>query len=128
MTACNPADECDVCGRCTMCRTCDPLYDHGDPLPENPGVTVNVHGPGWYSIANVEEVLRQLGVDMEHAEQLLAQTAVTVDCHLEDFLHHPDEHHAAHYPDGVLHTFTGPNNDGHTRAWRVATRHPEGEQ
>lgn len=49
----------------------------------------------------------------------------TVDCYIADFLHTPDEHTATHYPDGVLHTFTGPNSDGHTRTWRVATRHPE---
>lgn len=125
MTACNPADVCGVCGRCTMCRPCDPLYDHGGPLPAG-NVTVNIHGPVWYSIANAEEVLRQLGADMERAEQLMAQAVEVVDCYIADFLHTPDEHTATHYPDGVLHTFTGPNNDGHTRTWKVATRHPEG--
>lgn len=125
MTACNPVDECDVCGRCTMCRTCDPLYDHSDPLPEYPNVTVNIHGPGWYSTDQVRDMLNKVGVDMEHAEHLMEEARNTVDCYIADFLHTSDEHHATHYPDGVLHTFTGPNNDGHTRAWRVATRHPE---
>lgn len=41
-------------------------------------------------------------------------------------LHQPDEYHATHYPDGVLHTFTGPNNDGRVHTWHATTRHPEG--
>lgn len=89
-------------------------------------MTVNVHGPGWYSIANAEEVIRQLGADMERAEQLMAQAAEVVDCYIADFLHQPDEHTATHYPDGVLHTFTGPDCDGRVKTWHVTTRHPEG--
>lgn len=126
MTACNPADECDVCGRCTTCRTCDPLYDHGDPLPENPSVTVNIHGPGWYSTDQVRDMLNKVGVGVEHAEHLMEEARNTLDRYIADFLHTPDEHHATRYPDGVLHTFTGPDSDGHARTWAVTTRHPEG--
>lgn len=121
MPTCNPADVCGVCGRCTMCRTCDPRFDHGGPLPAGQARVI------LYA-DTVEEKQRAL----QHArEQLDAATAAfneAVNCNPEVFIHRPDEHHATHYPDGVLHTFTGPNNDGRTRAWRVATRHPEGEQ
>ena len=114
MSSCNPADECDVCGRCTMCRPCDPLYDHGDPLPENPNVTVNVRAKAE---GTLRAFLRNLGINRT--------TPTIVECDPDEFIHRPDEHTATHYPDGVLHTFTGPNHDGHTRAWRVATRRPE---
>lgn len=50
----------------------------------------------------------------------------TVECDPDEFIHHPDDHAAMHYPDGVLHTFTGPNNDGRLHTWHVTTRHPEG--
>lgn len=120
---CPAADECDVCGRCTMCYPCDPRYDHGDALPAGNG-GVNLHGPGWYHADQVRDMLNKVGVDMEHAEHLMAQVAEAMDGYIESFLHTPDEHTATHYPDGVLHTFTGPNNDGHTRTWTVATRHP----
>lgn len=120
-TNCNPADVCDVCGRCTMCRTCDPLCDHGDPLPA-----------GQARVILYADTLEEQQRALQHArEQLDAATKEfydAVNCNPDVFIHRPDEHHATHYPDGVLHTFTGPNNDGHTRAWRVATRHPEGEQ
>lgn len=115
---CPAADECDVCGRCTMCHTCDPRYDHGDPLPAGQARVIISGG-------TIEEKLRAL----QHArEQLDAVTAAfneTVARGLDVFTHQPDEYHATHYPDGVLHTFTGPNHDGHTRTWHVTTRHPD---
>lgn len=117
-TTCPAADKCDVCGRCTMCHPCDPRYDHGDPLPAGQAQVI-------ISGDTIEEKLRAL----QHArEQLDAATAAlneAVACGLDVFIHQPDEYHAAHYPDGVLHTFTGPNHDGHTRTWHVTTRHPE---
>lgn len=124
-TTCPAADKCDVCGRCTMCHPCDPRYDHGDPLPAG-NVGVNLYGPGWYSTDQVRDMLNEVGVDMEHAEHLMAQAAETMDCYVQSFLHQPDEYHATRYPDGVLHTFAGPNHDGHTHTWHVTTRHPEG--
>lgn len=118
-TTCPAVDECDVCGRCTMCHPCDPRYDHGDPLPAGQARVI-------ISGDTIEEKLRAL----QHArEQLDAVTAAfneTVARGLDVFIHQPDEYHATHYPDGVLHTFTGPNHDGHTRTWHVTTRHPEG--
>lgn len=114
MTACNPADECGVCGRCTMCRTCDTrLYDHGGPLPETSNVTVNVRAKAE---GTLRAFLRNLGI---------SRTIPTVECDPGEFIHHPDDHAAMHYPDGVLHTFTGPDCDGRLHTWHVTTRHPE---
>ena len=111
-----------------MCRSCDTrLYDHGGPLPGNQKVTLKLHGP---TTADVEDMLHRIGVGLGRARDLLTRAGNTlnrtVECDPDEFIHHPDDHAAMHYPDGVLHTFTGPNNDGQLHTWHVTTRHPEG--
>lgn len=97
-----------------MCRTCDTrLYDHGGPLPETPNVTVNIRGKAE---GTLRAFLRNLGISHD---------TPTVECDVDEFIHHPDDHAAMHYPDGVLHTFTGPDSDGRVKTWHVTTRHPE---
>lgn len=96
---------CPTCKQCTMCYGHNPRYDHGGKLPAgNYGVSRGV-AEGYTSDG---EPYRVEWETITHER-----------------VHQPDQHHATHHPDGVLHTFTGPNNDGTLHTWAVTTRHPE---
>ena len=78
-------------------------------------------GKPWFSLTALRDRLAQLTKGINPI-----RTTQVMDCDPKEFTHQPDEYQAGYLKDGVLHTFTGPNNDGHTRTWQVATRHPEG--
>ena len=96
---------CPICKQCTMCYGHNPRYDHGGKLPTGGGAVNRGAAEGYTPNG---EPYRVEWETITHER-----------------VHQPDQHHATHHPDGVLHTFTGPNHDGTPHTWAVTTRHPE---